>query len=108
MREPSAKHKRRRIGLFGEDVEREAREVVQSGSADNRWNDGLTNTVASELAVLLETLDAERQVHRQQDRSVMEEEIYVDNELLGVDARTPPYSPYRFPERERLQRRRGI
>ena len=36
-----------------------------------------------------------------------EEESGIGTELLQMEARTPRYSPYRFPEREKLQRRLG-
>ena len=37
--------------------------------------------------------------------SLMKVEVYIDNELMGMNRRTPTYSPYRFPERDKLQRR---
>ena len=38
-------------------------------------------------------------------RSLVRVECYVDTELMQMEQRTPRYSPYRYPEREKLQRR---
>lgn len=44
-------------------------------------------------------------MERRQLESLLQAECYLDTELMGMERRTPRYSPYRFPEREKLQRR---
>ena len=39
--------------------------------------------------------------------SLLQDECYVGTELRQMEDRVPRYSPYRFPEREKLQRRLG-
>ena len=38
-------------------------------------------------------------------QDLLRSECYIDTELLQMEERTPRYSPYRFPEREKFQRR---
>ena len=40
-------------------------------------------------------------------QSLLQSECYIETELIQMENRTPRYSPYRFPEREKLQRRLG-
>ena len=60
-----------------------------------------------EDAIALTLHHIERLRARDQDikQSLLREECYVDTELMQMEQRTPRYSPYRFPEREKLQRR---
>ena len=51
------------------------------------------------------------ETNREREQTVKEnlllEECEIGTELLQMEARTPRYSAYRFPEREKLQRRLG-
>ena len=40
-------------------------------------------------------------------QSLLDSECDIETELMQMEARTPRYSAYRFPEREKLQRRLG-
>ena len=59
------------------------------------------------MALVLHQIDASRERERDALDSLLEEECSIGTELLQMEARTPRYSPYRFPEREKLQRRLG-
>ena len=59
------------------------------------------------MALLLHQIDASRARESDVFESLLEEECGIGTELLQMEARTPRYSPYRFPEREKLQRRLG-
>ena len=54
-----------------------------------------------------ELADRKRFVNHNVLQNLLDDECEIDTELIQMEARTPTYSPYRFPEREKLQRRRG-
>lgn len=87
---------------FGEEIEKRARRVVErSGQSDS----SIVRGVRDELSLALSELDDLRAFAERQRRDLLRVECYVDTELMHMEARTPRYSPYRFPEREKLQRR---
>ena len=49
--------------------------------------------------------DAWRAIRERLLRSLLRGDCYAGTELMQMEARTPRYSPYRFPEREKFQRR---
>lgn len=90
---------------FTASLEARARELV--AQSDGRDPDALTSPLAKEVALLLDHLDRLRALEERLTRSLLRVECYVDTELMQMESRTPKYSPYRFPEREKLQRRLG-
>ncbi len=58
-----------------------------------------------EIGLTLEHVENTRLLFSEQMRSLVRVECYVDTELMQMEQRTPRYSPDRFPEREKLQRR---
>lgn len=92
-----------------ESIERKARQIARrSERSQAHGDDYLSASLEREVSIIVETIDSERELHRIQLRHIKEEELYIGTDLLGVEARTPRYSPYRYPEREKLQRRRGM
>lgn len=61
--------------------------------------------IECELAMTLDQIDRTRKLHEELRRNLVRQECYADNELNDMEQRTPKYSTYRFPEREKLQRR---
>ena len=53
----------------------------------------------------LARLDGLRDQHESLQHNLLTAECYVDTELMQMELRTPRYSPYRYPEREKLHRR---
>ncbi len=64
-------------------------------------------SLEQEIDVTLDHLTKVRELHQELRQSLLREECYVDTELMQMEQRTPRYSPHRFPEREKLQRRLG-
>ena len=62
-------------------------------------------TLNGEIALNLAHMERLRAVNDDQILSLLKMECYTDTELIQMEQRTPRYSPYRFPEREKLQRR---
>ncbi len=65
-------------------------------------------SIQRELSHVLDSIDSIRTIAKRQDQVITREETYVGTELIQMELRTPTYSPHRFPEREKLQRRLGI
>ncbi len=93
-------------GSFTEQLEEKARITLSAaGRQTGRWSP--RSMLEDEVALVLHQIDASRAQERDVLESLLEEECGIGTELLQMEARTPRYSPYRFPEREKLQRRRG-
>jgi hypothetical protein len=89
---------------FAEKLEERARNVL---GAQDRQASPFFRSSFFEDAIALTLHHIERLRAQDQDirQSLLREECYVDTELIQMEQRTPRYSPYRFPEREKLQRR---
>jgi len=85
-------------------LEARARHIAQESMAMDE-TEAVENGIRREIALVIEQIDRLRAVHDQLVSSLLKIECYVDTELLQMEQRTPPYSPYRYPEREKLQRR---
>lgn len=90
---------------FSASLESRARELV--AQSEDHDPDALTSPLAKEIALLLDHLDRLRSLEDRLTRSLLRTECYVDTELMQMEQRQPKYSPYRFPEREKLHRRLG-
>lgn len=91
---------------FRETLEERARLVARARQTprwDSEW--GATAVLERRIAVTLDDLDGARVLRKRQLQSLLRVECYTDTELMQMEQRTPTYSPYRFPERAKLQRR---
>ena len=93
-----------RGGIFGASLEEKARELATTLSA-GRWDSSALSVIEREVVLTLEQIERLREVHVEQRKRLLRLECYADTELMQMEERTPRYSPYRFPEREKLQRR---
>lgn len=89
---------------FGERLEERARGLA---SARSRLHDhfSVTSLIEDEIALTLDQLDGTRARWEEIGRDLVQTECYIETELMQMEQRTPRYSPYRYPEREKLQRR---
>ena len=94
-------------GGFPARLEAEARQILRDrlSTRDRLWSPG--SSVEDALAMLLHQLEETRAHERMVSDDLLREECYVGTELRQMEARTPRYSPDRFPEREKFQRRLG-
>ncbi len=69
------------------------------------WDASSLAIVERDITLTLGQLEEIRTVHGRQRLRLLRLECYTDTELMQMEARTPRYSPYRFPEREKFQRR---
>ncbi len=89
---------------FAERLEQQARTMIKRPDRNGQPSSTI-RSLEQELALTLDHLDKTRELHESLRRNLVRIECYVDNELIDMERRTPKYSPYRFPEREKLQRR---
>lgn len=68
------------------------------------WTSDPESMFRRELALILDHLDDTRATREYVQKDLLDQECFIRTELHGVEARTPRYSPYRFPERQKLQR----
>ncbi len=69
------------------------------------WDASSLAIVERDITLTLGQLEEIRTVHARQRQRLLRLECYTDTELMQMEARTPRYSPNRFPEREKFQRR---
>ncbi len=82
---------------------------AQARTLTSRLSDAQESPVISslrrEIGLTLEHVENAKHLFSEQMRSLVRVECYVDTELMQMEQRSPRYSPDRFPEREKLQRR---
>jgi hypothetical protein len=67
--------------------------------------DPILSGLRREIALIQEQLEQTRTVNECIRRHRLRDECEISTELMQMEQRTPRYSPYRFPEREKIQRR---
>ncbi len=92
---------------FTDTLEQRARDAISSCSSWEVEGFSASSILRDEIALTLNQLDGWRARDKDLKQDLLHEECDVDTELMQMEQRTPRYSPYRFPEREKLQRRRG-
>lgn len=93
---------RERESGFGEKLEANARRLIAKSKNES---DEILATIEREIAWVLDRIDRTRALQERRAKSLLGAECYTHTELGQMEARTPRYSPDRYPEREKLQRR---
>ena len=91
---------------FTRKLEERCREIFKLFDNDKSYF-SLSSLIQDDIALMLNQIDSLRTRGQDIVQSLLESECYIETELMQMDDRTPRYSPYRFPEREKLQRRLG-
>ena len=89
---------------FAVRLETLARGVAQH-ETDPRETWSPRSSLDDQIRLTLHQLEQTRARSRTASDSILQEECYVGTELRQMENRTPRYSPHRFPEREKFQRR---
>jgi len=92
---------------FTDTLEQRTRDAISSRSSWEVEGFSASSILKDELALTLHQLSGLRARGKRIEESLLQEESEINTELMQMEQRTPRYSPYRFPEREKLQRRRG-
>lgn len=70
-----------------------------------QWDDSIPSMVRREIALTVEQIQRLRDRHDEQFHRLLRVECYVDTELMQMEQRQPQYTPYHFPEKEKLKQR---
>ena len=97
----------KKLESFTDDLEQRARDAISSRSSWEVEGFSVGSILKDEIALMLHQLSGSRVRGKKIEQSLLQEESEINTELMQMEQRTPRYSPYRFPEREKLQRRRG-
>ncbi len=92
---------------FTDTLEQRARDAISSRLSWEVEGFSASSILKDEIALTLHQIGglwAREEVLKQ---GLLREESEIGTELLQMEQRTPRYSPYRYPEREKLQRRRS-
>lgn len=92
---------------FTDTLEQRARDAISSHSSWEVEGFSASSILKDELALTLYQLSGLRARGKKIEESLLHEESEINTELMQMEQRTPRYSPYRYPEREKLQRRRS-
>ncbi len=93
--------------LFTDTLEQRARDAISSRSSWEVEGFSASSILKDDMALTLHQLSGLRARGKKIEESLLQEESEINTELMQMEQRTPRYSPYRFPERDKLQRRRG-
>ncbi len=91
---------------FAEGLEQRAQDVL-AAPATKIGQFSRSSLFEDEIALALHQIDGLRAREQDMMQNMLQAECYIDTELMQMEQRTPRYSPYRFPEREKMQRRLG-
>lgn len=86
-----------------ETLEEKARRLVID-TAKRAPNEPIPKIVERQIALTLDQIARFRSLHEKLSDSLQMMKCYTTTELIRMEDRTPKYSFYRFPEREKLQR----
>lgn len=76
-------------------------QAIAARSSDS----SITGVLRREIALTLEHIERVRALRESQNLGLVRVECYTNTELMQMEQRTPRYSPDRYPEREKFQRR---
>jgi len=63
----------------------------------------ITKIIESDIFLTLNQLDQVQEMHNELGRSLDTTESYLNTEIMQLEDRMPRYSPYKYPEKEKLQ-----
>ncbi len=91
------------MAKFTETLEKKARQLRAKLKQDS-WDLSLPSMLKREIALTVDQLDQMRKLHNDQLGSLQKNECDINTELMQMEDRTPRYSPYKYPEREKFLR----
>ena len=87
-----------------DDLEEKARQLLQSERRGlSQWSPRWM--IEDEIALIMDQIEGLKKLEEEVREELLASECEMGTELLQMEQRTPRYSPYRFPEREKIHRR---
>ena len=91
------------MAKFTETLEKKARQL-KTGLKQDSWDLSLPSIIKREIALTVDQIDQTRKLRDDQLNSLQKNECEINTELVQMEDRTPRYSPYKYPEREKFLR----
>ena len=92
-----------RMAKFTETLEKKARQL-KAGLQPDSWDLSLPSMTKREIALTVDQVDQMRKLRNDQLDSLQKNECNINTEVMQMEDRTPKYSPYKYPEREKFLR----
>ena len=92
------------MAKFGKTLEDKANQLAEEGSSGH-WDTSIPATIRREIALTVDQLNRQRELHDKQLRRLLRIECNVDTDLIQLQQRIPRYTPHHFPEEEKLKQR---
>lgn len=92
------------MAKFSKILEERARQLAED-SNDRHWDTSIPAAIRRQIALTVEHRRRQRELHERQLRRLLRIECYVDTDLMQLEQRIPRYTPYHFPEKEKLKKR---
>ena len=89
---------------FAETLRRKAGDLADIANR-KQWDTSTLGVTRREIALTIIQMDRAQELHERQLRRLLQIECYVDTELMQMKKRMPRYSPYWYPEKEKLHKR---
>jgi len=92
------------MARFGKTLEDKACQLA--GDVKSRyWDTSIPATLRREIALTVDQINRQRELHEKQLRRLLRIECYVGTDLMQLQLRIPQYTPHHFPEEEKLKKR---
>lgn len=78
---------------------------IRSDIRKSKWDSMPLSMIERDIVFTLDRIRSVEHVQNKQSLNLLENECSINSEMMQMEDRTPRYSPYRFPEREKIQRR---
>jgi hypothetical protein len=88
---------------FPESLEEKAEKIIKNFDLED-WDNSIPAIFKREIALTVDQIKRLQKFHKKQVSRLDNTECEIGTEMLQMEARTPKYSPYKYPEREKFQR----
>ena len=92
------------MAKFSKTLEERA-EQLAADSAGKQWETSIPSAIRRQIALTVDQMRRQRELHDRQLRRLLRIECSVDTDLMQLEQRIPRYTPYHFPEKEKLRKR---
>ena len=92
------------MSKFRKKFEEKANDIA--GSPQKQlWENTIPAMIRREIALTVDQIKRLQEQHDEQFRRLLRIECYIDTDLMQLEQRQPRYTPYHFPEKEKLKQR---
>ena len=92
------------MGRFQKKLEDKANDLAAT-TTNRNWEASIPAMLSREIALTLDQIHRQREFHENELRQLLRMECSVGTDLMQLQQRIPRYTPYHFPEKEKLKQR---